>query len=91
MGRKLIHLDRKAYLKEYHRNYKRSYIPLSQRGADSHGSSLVRFAVIRTHEEVASILGISANIVRLIERKALYKLSKNPVLQQYWKELTRAH
>lgn len=87
MGRKRIHADRAAYLREYHKAYKRSYIPASLQGIDPNGRSLIKFAAIRTHEEVGKVMGLSTNKVRLIERKALNRLSMDEELKQYWREI----
>jgi DNA-directed RNA polymerase sigma subunit (sigma70/sigma32) len=40
-----------------------------------------------THQEIADELGISRQMVRVIEYKALRKLSRSPILQAYAKHI----
>ena len=46
----------------------------------------LRFAAIRSHQEVAKILGISEERVRQIERIALWKLRRNKELKIEWED-----
>lgn len=44
---------------------------------------------VLTYQEVAKILGISTQRVHQLEHSAFWKLRRNPVLKQYWKDITK--
>jgi DNA-directed RNA polymerase sigma subunit (sigma70/sigma32) len=47
----------------------------------------VRLKYHMTHQQIADELGISRQMVRVIEYKALRKLSRSPILQAYAKHI----
>ena len=51
---------------------------------EAHGDSSI--AAVRTHKEVAAILGCSAERVRQLERQAFWKLRRSHWLREHWEE-----
>lgn len=47
----------------------------------------IDFVYEMTHQEIADILGVSRQTVRITEIKALKKINKSKILREYWNGL----
>ena len=47
-------------------------------------SRAINFVYNMTHQEIADVLGVSRQTIRITEIRALKKLKRNPVLKQHF-------
>ena len=47
-------------------------------------SRAIDFVYNMTHQEIADLLGVSRQTVRITEIRAIKKIKKNKILKEYW-------
>jgi transcriptional regulator len=50
-------------------------------------SRAIDFTYNMTHQEIADLLGVSRQTVRITEIRAIKKIKKNKILKEYWNGL----
>jgi len=49
----------------------------------------LEFGYNMTHQEIADVMGVSRQTIRMIEIRALRKINKSKILREYWNGLVR--